>query len=202
MKKKILSILSILLLLISSLTVNANDNTKDPYSTATITVENNETGEAITFPMEITEQETTTSRSANQAVEITKTFEATVNIDQETGIVVQPRAGQTNTDVVNNWLASVSITYNDDGSKAQLTNVSGYWSRYASTPIDLTNRSVGYGYILITQSAHVDKYPTSNSFSYNTGFGKYAYGTSSFLGCDSTATVGSYTLRVECRKNY
>ncbi len=72
-----------------------------------------------------------------------------------------------------------------------LTNVSGYWERSDST-VTIRDRYVAYTcQYVFTQNQVTWKYPTSNSFNYNTGYTKYVPNdnTTSVLGAQSSVTL-------------
>lgn len=106
------------------------------------------------------------------------------------------------------WKGSVTITYTADGTYAQFKKVSGYWTQLRGNS-KLKNRKVYYACTLGITHKSATKKPSSNSFSYNTGFPKKKYGTGSIMGCNSTADVYSTTngvklgtLFVNCNKSF
>ena len=85
---------------------------------------------------------------------------------------------------------------------------SGYWTQLRGNS-KLKNRKVYYACTLGITHKSATKKPSSNSFSYNTGFPKKKYGTGSIMGCNSTADVYSTTngaklgtLFVNCNKSF
>ena len=66
--------------------------------------------------------------------------------------------------------ATIKITYNRSSDKIQVTNVSGSWIP-DNSQIQISNRSVDYGDGGPLSSGHsAHQKPTSNSFSYTTGW--------------------------------
>lgn len=88
------------------------------------------------------------------------------------------------------WKGTVSCTYKANGTYATYQNASGTWTQLRGNTT-LKNRKVYYACTLGISYYSGTKYPTSNSFSYNTGFPKKKYGASSILGCNSTADIYS-----------
>ena len=81
-----------------------------------------------------------------------------------------PRATLSGTDESTYWKASIKITYVKSSDTVKLTKVEGSWTKLRGTS-SITYREVTYGQVsLVTNNVNGDKYPTSNSFSYNTGF--------------------------------
>lgn len=80
------------------------------------------------------------------------------------------RTTQENSDQTVYWKASLKITYTLRGDTVKLTKVEGSWYQLRGTS-SITYREVTYGQVyLVTNSKSGDKFPTGNSFSYNTGF--------------------------------
>ena len=81
-----------------------------------------------------------------------------------------PRATQSATDESTYWKASIKITYVKSGGTVKLTKVEGSWTKIRGTS-SITYREVTYGQVFLVENGKSGaKYPTSNSFSYNTGF--------------------------------
>lgn len=81
-----------------------------------------------------------------------------------------PRTTLSATDENTYWKASIKITYVKSGGTVKLTKVEGSWTKLRGTS-SITYREVTYGQVRLVENAKSGtKYPTSNSFSYDTGF--------------------------------
>ena len=89
------------------------------------------------------------------------------------------------------WKATVSITYSYDNEYCTFSKVGASWSQQHGTST-LSNRVVYWGGTLGITFNSGTYYPTSNSVSYNTGWGATRYGGGSIIGCNSSATYTTY----------
>lgn len=92
-----------------------------------------------------------------------------------------------------------NVTYSGSTTYVQLTKVSGGWEKLANG-VSGSNRRVTYG----SYNQKGSKYPTSNSFSYNTGFSKdkwssnMAYGCTTLIDLSRGTSSDTWTLSMTC----
>lgn len=131
---------------------------------ATAVLTNTDTGEKSFVPINLAESSIKKTSDSSQCF----TEKATVYFKISNG-EIQPCYSDTSiseTDVK----ATIKITYNRSSDKIQVTNVSGSWIP-DNSQIQKSNRSVDYGDGGPLSSGHsAHQKPTSNSFSYTTGW--------------------------------
>ncbi len=158
-----------------------------------ISVKNEATGEIIEIPMTKAEQSAQLC-AYNDDGTITETHEAIVAISKDgkasyvDHVPPMTRSESTGADSNTYWKASVTITYSVNASTASLTKVSGYWSQLRGNTT-LSGRKVYYAINAGTSGYSDTKYPTSNTFSYNTGFGSLSSARLYSIGANSSATI-------------
>ena len=126
---------------------------------------NNETGESIPIDIEISllPQDRAFSGEENSNQDVTA--KATFKIPAE----INPRFTDTST-TTTDVTASISINYGRQGDKIRVNKVYGSW-KPATSMIEISKREVHYGDGVPLGGKSDHKYPTSNSFSYTTGWG-------------------------------
>ncbi len=93
------------------------------------------------------------------------TAKATFKIPAE----INPRFTDTST-TTTDVTASISINYDRQGDKIRVNKVYGSW-KPATSMIEISKREVHYGDGVPLGGKSDHRYPTSNSFSYTTGWG-------------------------------
>lgn len=205
LRKKILSIIMIICLFcINSLTVLAaeQEDVSAPQSEGKMVVTNQRTGEKAVLPAKCIEERVLEQRSANGSKIVEKGYEVTALFDKDNNLITTASdESQTTTSEKYGWKAKVYIAYEDDGSKIRFYFTSGSWTNVGSTSYKISNRNCTYGYQFGIWSKTVDKDLTGN-FTFTTGFDAFKYGTGSFFGCNSRATISNgYTLETICNVN-
>lgn len=166
MKKIISLVLVSAILIFSSLPVLAapnefNNTTDSHFSNISAVITDDITGETII----ISPQKISNHISINDGNSITEEATATFTLPTPGIIPFYSDTSITETDVE----ATVKINYDRSGRKIRVNGVSGSWVPSLSL-INISNREVHYGDgAPFSHSAH--KYPTSNYFSYTTGWG-------------------------------
>lgn len=162
--KKIFSTIIVFLLCFGfSLNVSATEINLPWEISATII--NNETGEHV--PVEVALTILPETRMFSEEKNSSQNITATAIFKIPVG--AKPRytdTATTTTDVE----ATISMNYDRQGEKIRVNKIYGSW-KPATSMIQLSNREVIYGdgVPFVGKSAH--KYPTSNSYSYTTGWG-------------------------------
>lgn len=161
--------------------------------TGSIRVCNAETGEVSEIPMNQKELKVVSSVKGEEGA-VTETHEAIIEIDKNgnasyvESVPPMTRSDASSSDSNTYWKASITITYSVNSSTASLTKVSGYWTQLRGNTT-LSNRRVYYAIDAGISGYSDTKYPTSNSFSYNTGFASLSSSRLYSIGANSSATV-------------
>jgi hypothetical protein len=142
----------------------------------------------IDFDVDITEIPTITSKNLLNPNEETKTFKADFFIP----VPASSRASNSGSTTQQGITAYLTVTYDFRSSDSiKLSKVNGSWSR-SSTLYVLSNRQVVAQVASVLSGPNKSWYPTSNTFSYDTGFSYSQYypsGLVSFTGGRSFVTV-------------
>lgn len=147
--------------------------------------------------------------------EFSETYEGIFEIDKENNITLvdsvppMPRSSQESSEENVYWKATVKIVYSISGDTVVLTKVEGSWYQCRGTTV-IVYREVSYGQMALVKNNDSGlKYPTSNSFSYNTGFqaGRYitnksVIGANTLMKYRRTNTSTEFSLAVSCDKNF
>lgn len=96
------------------------------------------------------------------------------------------------------WKAYITMYYYVNSSEACMTSVTGSWVQLRGSAT-LSNREVFYG--MSTPYVSATRYPTSNSFSYATGFSPIHPGRLNTMGCHSTVDVTLSGLTTQLMAN-
>lgn len=140
---------------------------------------------------EMTLEKESVAESTDGKQTIYKTYSGYfTEIDEASG--QNTRSTTTQTEQTIRWKGSVTITYTTDGTYATYSNASGFWTQLRGESY-LKNRVVYYGCQLGVKHYDGTKKPSSNSFSYNTGFPRTKYGSGSTIGCNSSVDIYSST---------
>ena len=143
---------------------------------------------SIDFDVDITEIPTITPKNILNPSEETKTFKADFSIPLSDA----SRASNSGSTTQQGITAYLTVTYDFRSSDSvKLSRVNGSWSR-SSTLYVLSNRQVVAQVASVLSGPSKTWYPTSNTFSYDTGFGYSQYypsGVVSFTGGRSFVTV-------------
>lgn len=109
------------------------------------------------------------SIATTEARKYETTIEVDYLLDDTNQNIISPLS--TNTGSANNGIAksSITLTYWLSGNTIKVEKCAGSWSKASSSSIIVSDRYVTYKGPNVQQTAW--KYPTSNSFSYNTGWG-------------------------------
>lgn len=154
---------------------------------------NEETGEVCEIPMDQTKLVAQRSVDSEDGT-VTETHEAIIEIDKDgsasyvESVPPMTRSDATAADSNTYWKASITITYTVNSSTASLTKVTGYWTQLRGNTT-LSNRKVYYAIDAGLTGDSDTKYPTSNSFSYNTGFATFSSNRLYSIGANSSATI-------------
>lgn len=114
------------------------------------------------------------------------------------------RAGQSNYDDFSGWRGTVTISYTDNGTYANLTKATGNWTRRSGST-SISGMSMTYGQALGTNSRNSSIGLSSNSTTTVTPSwpaGKYGYGIGHYLGATIHATIGGKYVYISCNVNY
>ena len=161
--------------------------------TGSINIENRETGEISEFSMAQLEYKGQ-MRAYNDDDSVTESYEAIVEIDKEGNARVvdelppMTRSEASASDSNTYWKAYISITYSVNNTTANLTKVSGSWTQLRGNTT-LSNRYVYYAIDGGNEGHSGQQWPTSNTFSYNTGFSSISSARLYSIGANSRATV-------------
>ncbi len=167
-----------------------NDN---EIYTGSIKIENTETGGIYEFPMAL-QKEAGQMRTCSDDGLITESYEAIMEIDKEGNVKVvdtvpsMPRTEASSSDSNTYWKAYISITYSVNNTTANLTKVSGSWTQLRGNTT-LSDRYVYYAINGGNVGNSGEQRPSSNSFSYNTGFSSISSARLYSIGANSRATV-------------
>ncbi|WP_099467713.1 hypothetical protein [Konateibacter massiliensis] len=100
-----------------------------------------------------------------------KTYTVTVELPSSTGISIQSSAGGNKTE--NSVKAVGTINYTKSGDYITVSSCSGSWTPSISS-LYMSDREV-WLYSGVPMGKYLEKYPTKNTFSYNTGWSKTLY---------------------------
>lgn len=161
-----------------------------------ITVESNGGKQKIveTGQMKLEERSIKQNNTLGKTTTYSESYSTVVCIDEEGHVEIldeldiptqySTRSSSGNSESNVYWKAYVNINYTVSGSFAKLISVNGSWVQLRGTST-LSGRKVFYNQTP-NGGRPVTKYPTSNSFSYATGF---SLGKVASMGCNSTVTV-------------
>lgn len=176
-----------------------------------ICIENEKTGEISEFPMTLLKTNGQI-RTYSEDDSVTETYEAVLEIDKEGNVrcvdYVPPmtRTEASASDSNTYWKASISITYSVNSTTANLTKVSGSWTQLRGNTT-LSDRYVYYAINGGNVGNSGEQRPSTNTFSYNTGFASISSSRLYSIGANSRATVTteaglSLTLTTNVEKRY
>lgn len=203
MKKIFCSMLiSICLLGCNCLSVFASaGDGEETFEKAYIQVDVGDFSESSFLPMnKVAESDTEiVSYAIDEVTEQSETYEAIIKItlDGEVSLAsplevyqlynpISPCASTGASEANTFWKAYITMYYYVNSSEACLTQVTGSWVQLRGSAT-LSNREVFYG--MSTPYVYDTKYPTSNNFSYATGFSPIHPGRLNTMGCHSTVDV-------------
>lgn len=195
-KAAFLSFLSIVLFAVCKSTVFAKESGSAADAGAyigNIQICNEESGEILEIPMDQTNVKVQSTSDGGDGT-VTETHEAIIAIDKDgsasyvESVPPMTRSDATAADSNTYWKASITITYSVNSSTASLTKVTGYWTQLRGNTT-LSNRRVYYAINAGISGASDTKYPTSNSFSYLTGFPSFSSSRLYSIGANSSATI-------------
>lgn len=192
MKKRITMCICFLLTVLCATSQNVLTVTAAENNTYAAVKVNLPTGnQIITIPMEAINN---ANRSTNLLDgEVVESYSVLLAINEDASEVwaVEPkdfyRANSSASEENTYWKATISIVYDHGATNTSFSKVYGEWTQLRGTTT-LKNRYVYYA--LGAGSFQVgEKYPSSNSFSYNTGFSSVASNRVSRIGGRSEADV-------------
>lgn len=202
--RKGLILLGILAMLFTPINVKANGNVLlKPHKDAKVTIFAN--GKNIT--MNLPEEKIVETFKYTKGGEKIGTVSTSVivKIDSETNEIeyledydIMPLDSQDNTNTKSYWKANISINYILTNSYINYKNVSGSWTKLSSNAPAITNKEVVYGGMFKDGYPLVTKYPSSNSFSYDTYFGNRPYNYGGAIMANAHCNVGGQYFAVEC----
>lgn len=133
----------------------AESEPEDLEATSHVTLTDVETGEVL--------------YSESETVQLSDTGTTTIESDIEPdGDLLQPLASKSGTVNPGSIQSSLTLTYTKKTEDIRLENVKGSWT--PDSPIEVRNRRV----LMINGGVspeRLEKFPTSNSYNYSTGFG-------------------------------
>lgn len=145
-------------------------------------VTNQQTGETNIFPVENIKENKSSSRlSVSEETDSngeTKEYEVTIEIPNDN--LIQP-ASVESTSKTTDVTAKLSINFDRISDQIRINSVYGSWTS-PSSYLTISNRVVGYTDGSTYGGHSATKYPTSNSFSYTTGWGYVYYYPQSNIG--------------------
>lgn len=173
--------------------VNVSSASSDQSSAQTQVVVNGN----VIGQMNLVSRNTVSARSLISEQTVTENYAATVEITPDGEVsVLSGNSSETHSDENTYWRATATITYTVDSTLyGRLISVSGSWLQLHGVTT-LSNRDVYYAQHTGTL-IYNDKYPTSNSFYYNTNFSSAKL---IWIGCTTSAditTQAGYTISLE-----
>lgn len=191
MKKSLLSLFLTILLAINMIPINTlaqNNSLSTPNISITLINEENPLqSRIITIPTKInkyvlptTQNDNTVCLTTDVVISIPKNSSENPQINISTHNIpytennISPMNSQTNTDSDSSgsYRASITCTYNSGSTGYLLTKVNGKWTKLDKS-VSISNRKVTYACTSGTQQKQRNvKYPSSNTYSYTTGYTK------------------------------
>lgn len=163
--KKILA-LFLVGVMMTTLSLNCFAASTSPDLEVAAIMINNETGEKI--PVEVEYSFSPTAQLFSLGGEKSYVAEATANFKLPSS-GIKPLYTDTST-TENGVVATLSIHYDRSGDDIRVNKVDGSWTP-SSDWVYLNNREVHYGDGVPLGGNYAHQYPTTNSFSYTTGWG-------------------------------
>lgn len=213
MKKTVFSLVVILCMVCCGILPVSAKNKTDTLTKAYIQVKAKDSEEIQYLPMNqavTTDREIALCNTAEYG-EQSESYEAIIKISSDGQVSlasplevyqlynpISPYASTGASEANTFWKAYITMYYYVNSSEACLTSVTGSWVQLRGSAT-LSNREVFYG--MSTPYVSGTRYPTSNSFSYATGFSPIHPGRLNTMGCHSTVDVTLSGLTIQLMAN-